>query len=749
MAFACKQRGRQWEKAPAAEPLEAADGGARSSASSPPTYKSEAPSFAGCLGRFSEAAAPSEGRGHEASSLPVAERQPSRDAARDSSSFARRISASACSLTLLIYCLYCIVGAAGEGHHHEKNPAAKSLALRKKTLYAPQPLAGEVLLSCPFGFDMVEGDCVKAEIMKPQWICDVGVAEGPVCVQRQVTPPSAQCPAGFVLEQGKCVRWTRTGVTYECPSGFETLGDPQSPICYLDREVAGIPSCRPPFVLQGGVCLHKDRYEPVPICPEGFHYDKETGQCRRVRLGRSVPQCKEGWTYVEERNKCVMEEEPTLICPPKSNHFLTKGGAPALAKDGCAEVETETPVYACHEGETAVFVGSDDRSGALPPGAPPPPPLAQGPPVVPAKGLSKHHKGKGGLGPDWGAQPPPLEGPLEDKQGALLELTHDKSKAPLGVGKGLGKHQKGKAGLGVEWGPPPPSLEGSLDEVQQGALLGASLDKGEPLPNVAATAVGGKGFSKHHKGKGGKGVEWGSPPSLPEGAPAEQQGALLGPLPHDKSKSPGWGHSKKAAFADVALLTEEGPRHTKDATQLTGGIPKDGSTTGMWQRRAWGPSEAASPPLAVGEVILRRLQGKKGAAASWDEVPPGKEPPITGKGEEGPPHTKGWPVEAGKEPVHKAKGKKGGPPVIEAPQMLCETLEVSLEALRLECPPGSTPTVSKVLGGQSCREIKRQPAQAVCEIPGAELQVDGFCLWVCRWLPSRLVSRQLRCLASC
>ncbi|KAL8271494.1 hypothetical protein Esti_004529 [Eimeria stiedai] len=714
MAFACKQRGLQCEEASAAEPLEPADDGALPSTSSPATYNSKAPSIPGCLGRREEEAAPSERRGHVATSRPLRERQPSRDAARGSSSSSHRKSPTYWCLPLLICCLSCIVGAAGDAHHHEKNPAAKSLALRKKTLYAPQPLAGEVLLSCPFGFDMVEGDCVKAEIMKPQlicpygsfqnqqgacvitdsvlpervcpsgfepyekgcirktviqplplcpplfhtsdetgallcvkpigevpqWVCDVGVPEGPVCVQRQVTPPSAQCPDGFVLEQGKCMRWTRTGVAYSCPSGFEALGDPQSPVCLLDREVAGIPSCRPPFVLQGGVCLHKDRYEPVPICPEGFHYDKETGQCRRVRLGRSVPQCKEGWVYVEERNKCVMEEEPTLICPPQSNHFLTKGGAPALAKDGCAEVETEAPVYACHEGETAVFVGSEDRSGSLPPAAPPPPPPEA---VGPAKGLSE-----------------------------------------------------------------------------------------PPLPPAAPPAAGvGKGFAKHHKGKSGKGAEWGPSPLLPEGAPTEQQGgAMLGPLPHDKSKAAVWGHHKKATFADVALLAEEGPRHPKDATQRAGGTPKDESPTGMWQRRAWGPSEAAVPPLAGGEVSLRRLQGKKGAAASWEEGLPGKEPPIAGKGKEGaPPHKKGWAVEADKLPPSQAKGKEGGPPVIGGPQMLCETLEVSLEALRLECPPGSTPTVSKVLGGQSCREIKRQPAQAVCEIPGAELQVDGFCLW--------------------
>ncbi|KAL8427793.1 hypothetical protein ACSSS7_007516 [Eimeria intestinalis] len=798
MAFACFRR-RQREEAFATEPHEPADGSALSAVHTALTYKSEAPSFPGYLGRRREAAAPSEGRSHEATSHPLPEWRHSRDSARPYFSSTRRISSVWCCLSLLVCYIHCIVKATGDAHHHEKNPAAKSLALRKKTLYAPQPLAGEVLLSCPFGFDMVEGDCVKAEIMKPQlicpygsfqnqqgaclitdsvlpervcpsgfepyekgcirktviqplplcpplfhtsdetgallcvkpvgehpqWICDVGVPEGPVCVQRHVTPPSAQCPDGFVLEQGKCIRWIRTGVTYTCPPGFEALGDPQNPVCYLDREVAGIPFCRPPFILQGGVCIHRDRYEPVPICPEGFHYDKETGQCRRVRLGRAVPQCKEGWVYLQERNKCVMEEEPTLICPAKSNHFLTKGGAPALAKDGCAEVETETPVYACHEGETAVFVGSDDRSGALPPAALPNPPPAQALPGAAglAKGLGKHHKGKGGPVPDWG--PPPSEGPLEDKQGGLLDVTHDKSKAPLGVGKGLSKHHKGKGGSGLDWGPPRLPPEGPVDDIQQEAFLRASFDKGEPaLPPVATPAARvGKGLGKHHKGKGGKGVDGGQPIHSAEGTSGEQQGVLLGPVFHDKSKAADRDHHKKAVFTDGALLAEEGFSHTKDETQLTGGPPADGSPTSTWQRRAWGPFEAAVSPLGGGE-------GNKGAPATRDEGPSGKEPPITGKEEKGgPPHIKEGAMEAGKGLSSKTKGKEVGPPVIEGPQMLCETLEVSLEALRLECPPGSTPTVSKVLGGQSCREIKRQPAEAVCETPGAELQVDGFCLW--------------------
>lgn len=46
--------------------------------------------------------------------------------------------------------------------------ALKSLPVKKKSLVAPQALAGEISLSCPIGFDMVEGECVKIEVLKPQ-----------------------------------------------------------------------------------------------------------------------------------------------------------------------------------------------------------------------------------------------------------------------------------------------------------------------------------------------------------------------------------------------------------------------------------------------------------------------------------------------------------------------------------------------------------------------------------------------------
>ena len=43
-----------------------------------------------------------------------------------------------------------------------------NLLLSKKTLHADQPVAGEIFLSCPVGFEMVEGECVKVHVMKPQ-----------------------------------------------------------------------------------------------------------------------------------------------------------------------------------------------------------------------------------------------------------------------------------------------------------------------------------------------------------------------------------------------------------------------------------------------------------------------------------------------------------------------------------------------------------------------------------------------------
>ncbi|KAL8429594.1 hypothetical protein Efla_007451 [Eimeria flavescens] len=638
-------------------------------------------------------------------------------------------------------CLAWLAGAAAEGPHHEGNPAAKSLKLRKKTLYAPQPLAGEILLSCPFGFDMVEGECVKAEIMKPQlvcpygsfqsqqgacvvtdsvlpervcpsgksapyekgcirktvvqptplcpptfhtsdetgsllcvkpvgevpkWACEAGTAEGPVCVVRHATPPTATCPDGFALEQGSCVRWSRTDVTFSCPPGFELSGDPQSPVCVMDREVAGVPSCRPPFIFQSGVCVHKEQYEPIPICSQGFHFDADTQLCRRVKLGRARAKCKDGWRYSQEENKCFLEEAPQLVCPPESNHFLAKGGAPALAEDGCAQVETEAPVYACQEGETAVFLGIDDRLGALPPA---------------------HAAAAAAKGTPQGGPP-----------------------APGGPGKGLGKHHKGKGPPVVEVGPPlPPPAD-----QQGGGLPGGPRDKG------GAPLAMGKGHSKHHKGKGAAAFEW-APPALP-----------LIEVPFEEQQTLKMG----------AALEKGGP-----AGDTPKGPPIGSSPAGVWQRRAWGSPETNSSPVPGAEALLRRLQSKKAPAGSWEEgAHLGKGPPVSeGLPSKGPPPdgeavgppapVKGWALLVGGEalpPPSKESTKAGGAPVLRggrAPQMLCETLETSLDALKLECPPGSTATVSKGSGEQSCRETKREAAQAVCEVQGAELQADGFCLW--------------------
>lgn len=408
---------------------------------------------------------------------------------------------------------------------------------------------------------------------------------------------------------------------------------------------------------------------------------------------------------MEERHKCIKEEDPVLVCPPHSNHFLTKAGMKPLGEDGCAEVETEAPMFSCRDEDAIVT-----DNGAIAPVAAPP---AATPPPVAAPGLGlgknhKHHKGKGAN--EWGPPkevPGDVEGPLIDAwgppDGGVVVLPHHKKVAadlslPLEGGPKEGPlpfpaHQKAVEGplpahhKGIE-GPFPAHNKGT-----EGPF--APHRKGAEWP-IAAHNKGLEGppFPAHHKGIEGppplhnKGIEGPFPlhQKGPEGPsfPVHSKGLEGPPFP---------GHTK--------TLPEEGPLPLSTYEKAA-----DGAPINQWQRRVWGAPEA---PLPLAEGQSRRLQGKKG-----------KGPPVPAKGEGVPPggHSKG--------------GAPQGlpPPHNEEQEMLCESVFVSLDALRLECPPGSSPIISKDKGGQVCRETRKQPAEAVCDIPGAEVQADGFCLWV-------------------
>lgn len=514
--------------------------------------------------------------------------------------------------------------------------------------------------------------CTKPIGDTPLWQCDVGVVEeGGVCVERQFSPPTPTCPDGFALQDGGCVRWTRSAVTYRCPPGFDLQEGPGGPLCLLEQEVAGVLTCRPPYELRGGLCVHREVYRAPPVCALGLTFDAVTGFCRRVKLQRALPQCRDGWVYSPERQKCILEEEPIFICPPDTNHFLTKPAQRTLDKDGCAQVELEPPNFACKEGDTPLTM-QEAAAAAAASAAVAAAAVGNGGKV---KG-HKHHKAKAALGK--GLQ---LGAPLADAEGPPLDL-------------------KGPPEEGVVVLAPPPHEKVVAEAAP---LIISEAEKKEGGPPV-----------KHHK--------------IIQGPPSES--------------------FKKTNEVHPLEKVEETSKGSPEP-------PVEG-----WKHRVWGPplgGPQGSPvegPLgtSLGPPTSRRLQAVK----KWLSEPIKETGLAPLKGEE--------PFFEDKEPLVEGpviKGALPGGPLKEAPPLMCESLTVSDEAVRLDCPPGASLSFSVFDGGlkakpqkqkskqlkkkvtemeigkeigkqkerQACVERRKEPAVAICDIPEAEMQPDGFCLW--------------------
>lgn len=79
---------------------------------------------------------------------------------------------------------------------------------------------GAVLLVCPSGSQLINGQCVKTESTNLNYLCPTGTLTGNQCkVVTDGGPVQAVCNPGYVIQNGQCVKSTQSQTQYKCSQG--------------------------------------------------------------------------------------------------------------------------------------------------------------------------------------------------------------------------------------------------------------------------------------------------------------------------------------------------------------------------------------------------------------------------------------------------------------------------------------------------------------------------------------------------
>eukprot|EP00923_Selenidium_pygospionis_P042764 GHVN01073831.1.p1 GENE.GHVN01073831.1~~GHVN01073831.1.p1 ORF type:complete len:729 (+),score=162.60 GHVN01073831.1:55-2241(+) len=173
----------------------------------------------------------------------------------------------------------------------------------------------ETTSTCPLGYCLIEGQCLKATLVDPELRCPQGhVEDGDECIWHMKVN-DASCSRGNRDEDcrqvaAECVCEVMSSKLAQCPDGME-----------FDGEKCGV------FL------------DAPSSCPEGLAFVDE--KCARLLTRRAT--CEEGFTLGAEGRFCERVDvvRASLMCPEGSQRVGMTCRAPVKAKPVCADGDTD------------------------------------------------------------------------------------------------------------------------------------------------------------------------------------------------------------------------------------------------------------------------------------------------------------------------------------------------------------------------------------------------------------------------
>ncbi|KAJ1608475.1 oocyst wall protein 2 [Cryptosporidium canis] len=152
----------------------------------------------------------------------------------------------------------------------------------KVTTRHPDPICKEP------GILNSKGECIYSENLPK--ICPGNSKEDPdnehFCILE--SEPKLSCPEGYKLIDGKCIKESRVGVKLTCPFGYELNDIDNNCHKTIQRNYV----CPPGFLDNGDRCYKTSK--PTSVCPEGFAREGEIGDCIQIEISESKSRCPEG-----------------------------------------------------------------------------------------------------------------------------------------------------------------------------------------------------------------------------------------------------------------------------------------------------------------------------------------------------------------------------------------------------------------------------------------------------------------------
>uniref|UniRef100_A0A0G4G6T6 Oocyst wall protein n=1 Tax=Chromera velia CCMP2878 TaxID=1169474 RepID=A0A0G4G6T6_9ALVE len=182
----------------------------------------------------------------------------------------------------------------------------ENFELNPTTLKCERPVfvSPEVRTYCPTGTILSDGVC-KKPMQEREGVmieeisgCPSGFSQDPFdsssCIQ--MVAPQSTCPSGFEMTAGQCVRTESASPMAECPEGFELESSSSSA-----ANKGG----------QADECVQKRTVSPRAVCPPGY----ETGDdsCRQVETAPAEHKCPSGYEPVE--GACIKRVSASRSCP--------------------------------------------------------------------------------------------------------------------------------------------------------------------------------------------------------------------------------------------------------------------------------------------------------------------------------------------------------------------------------------------------------------------------------------------------
>lgn len=182
---------------------------------------------------------------------------------------------------------------------HRSNPSHSGVCPSGQGWNGQKCLPLTLPLSCPDGYKMENGKCIKTHYgsMKCPENYVVDPNNPSQCTSKQSLSP--QCPPDFQFVNNRCEKSSKNAMT--CPAGYTLNGG-----ACTKTETTQQSQCPPNFYLENNSCVSKS--VATGVCP----LDTERVGDTCVKRTQGVFKCDFG--YVLQNNKCVKFEKSVLHC---------------------------------------------------------------------------------------------------------------------------------------------------------------------------------------------------------------------------------------------------------------------------------------------------------------------------------------------------------------------------------------------------------------------------------------------------